>query len=179
MTKMPFQPYYLMVAEELAQAATNLHKALATGDRDPIEKAARRVFGLTQALDETPDCLVSIHKRAKDLAERATKKFLPVSKVFADAPMEDLGQGINLRPGIPYDTCCAVLTRAHSRCEDCGCRPMPGEMHHLHYRTKGRERPEDLMYLCRDCHQDRHMTASGFVSDPEVAERLRARAAGT
>jgi len=46
-------------------------------------------------------------------------------------------------------------------------------MRHLHYRTKGRERAEDLKFLCRDCHQDRHMTPDGFVSDPELADRLR------
>ena len=50
MIRMPFQPYYLRIVEELAKAATGLHKALAAGNRDAVEEAARRVFGLTQAL---------------------------------------------------------------------------------------------------------------------------------
>ena len=89
--------------------------------------------------------------------------------------MEDLGESI--KHSIPDGAYDAVVSRADYRCEKCGCKPISGEIHHLHYRTKGHERPEDVMFLCRDCYQAAHMTPNGFVSDPELARRLRARAA--
>jgi hypothetical protein len=178
---MSLQTYYLRVAEELAQAATNLYKALAAGDRDAIEEAARPLFGLGEALTHRvrhfPDFGDMMpREKAKVIAEDATKKLLPISKVFANEPVGDLGEGINLHPGIPKETALAVRLRSGDRCEECR-RPLNvGEMHHKHYRTKGREGPEDLEHLCRDCHQAAHETPDGYVSDPELAERLRARA---
>ncbi len=41
------------------------------------------------------------------------------------------------------------------RCENCGATSGLS-VHHRHYRTLGRERPEDLIVLCSDCHQARH-----------------------
>jgi len=52
----------------------------------------------------------------------------------------------------------AVLKRQHGRCRGCGRRDdhpvgTPIAAHHLHYRTLGHERPQDLVALCRFCHE--------------------------
>lgn len=36
-------------------------------------------------------------------------------------------------------------------CERCGA-PDPAQVHHLHYGTLGRERPQDVLIVCRGCH---------------------------
>ena len=41
------------------------------------------------------------------------------------------------------------------KCERCGHRDSL-EVHHLHYRTLGRERPQDLAVLCDGCHRRNH-----------------------
>ena len=48
-----------------------------------------------------------------------------------------------------------ALDRAGGFCEDCGARGS-FEVHHLTYKRKGNERPEDLVAVCRRCHQERH-----------------------
>lgn len=50
-----------------------------------------------------------------------------------------------------YDLKDEVKARCACRCELCWIRP-GAELHHRHYRTCGRERPEDVMLLCRPCH---------------------------
>lgn len=44
-----------------------------------------------------------------------------------------------------------VLARSQGRCERCE-EHLADEIHHLHYRTLGRETPADLQALCVDCH---------------------------
>jgi len=44
-------------------------------------------------------------------------------------------------------------------CEHCGMSELESmllvlDVHHLHYRTLGRERPEDVLVLCRRCHEE-------------------------
>jgi 5-methylcytosine-specific restriction endonuclease McrA len=48
-----------------------------------------------------------------------------------------------------------ALDRADGFCEDCGARSN-FEVHHKTYKRKGNERPEDLIAVCRQCHQERH-----------------------
>ena len=63
---------------------------------------------------------------------------------------------------IPFETRVAVLERANEHCENCGAFIAIGftvclELHHLTYdRAYGDEEPEDLVALCRDCHQHEH-----------------------
>jgi 5-methylcytosine-specific restriction endonuclease McrA len=63
---------------------------------------------------------------------------------------------------IPFETRVAVLQRANEHCERCGRFIPTGftpclELHHLTYeRAYHAEVPEDLMALCRDCHQQAH-----------------------
>ena len=62
---------------------------------------------------------------------------------------------------IPLAVRIAVLERAAEHCECCGrffSSHAPGlELHHLTYdRAYGEELPDDLMALCRDCHQGQH-----------------------
>lgn len=66
---------------------------------------------------------------------------------------------------IPFETRVAVLERADEHCEHCG-ELFPTEftpcleLHHLTYdRAYGHELPDDLMALCRDCHQRMHADA--------------------
>jgi hypothetical protein len=105
---------YLRIAEELAQATTNLAKALVAGNPDAVEKTALRVFGLNQALgrDSAPE--MTPHAKAKVLAERATKTIEKISDVFANEPVGDLSEGINWThsSGIPTETYQAVIARA-------------------------------------------------------------------
>lgn len=79
---------------------------------------------------------------------------------------------------IPTETRSAVRERAGGCCEDCGCA-LPLELHHLRYwlpdeyeggnvSIRGREAPGDLLALCRDCHENRHVDGSGaWWNDPE------------
>jgi 5-methylcytosine-specific restriction endonuclease McrA len=48
-----------------------------------------------------------------------------------------------------------ALDRAGGFCEDCGTRDSL-EVHHRTYVRKGAERPEDLVAVCGDCHDERH-----------------------
>jgi hypothetical protein len=41
-------------------------------------------------------------------------------------------------------------------CQSCLSSGVPLEVHHLHYRTYTAERPEDLVSLCRRCHERQH-----------------------
>jgi 5-methylcytosine-specific restriction endonuclease McrA len=49
----------------------------------------------------------------------------------------------------------AAIARADGRCQDCGARRAL-DVHHLTYRRKGAELPQDLRALCRQCHRARH-----------------------
>lgn len=46
----------------------------------------------------------------------------------------------------------AVKARCWRLCEYCLLRP-GDQLHHRHYRTWGRERPEDVMLVCDPCHR--------------------------
>lgn len=66
---------------------------------------------------------------------------------------------------IPHGTRVAVLMRANEHCERCGkfvyagTVPAQLELHHRTYeRAYGRELPEDLLALCRNCHRIMHLT---------------------
>lgn len=58
----------------------------------------------------------------------------------------------------------AVLNRDQNRCVDCGgtVDEMPLEVHHITYIRRGKEKMEDLMTLCRECHQERHYVSTIF-----------------
>lgn len=49
-----------------------------------------------------------------------------------------------------------ILGRDHHTCRKCGIDDVPLEVHHIHYDNLGEELPEDLLTLCRDCHQSIH-----------------------
>jgi len=67
---------------------------------------------------------------------------------------------------IPTETRAAVLARAAGGCERCGMR-YKLELHHRHYDSQGREVPDDLLALCRVCHEAEHRDRLGhFWADP-------------
>lgn len=45
-----------------------------------------------------------------------------------------------------------VAEQRGDRCERCGGEGVSLELHHVHYRTLGNEKPEDVELLCRECH---------------------------
>lgn len=49
-----------------------------------------------------------------------------------------------------------ALERAHFRCEGCPTRSRVLDVHHLTYARLGCELPDDLMVLCRPCHDFEH-----------------------
>lgn len=63
---------------------------------------------------------------------------------------------------IPFETRVAVLERANEHCEYCGQFFPSGfrrclDLHHVNYeRAYHAELPEDLLALCRDCHEQVH-----------------------
>ena len=54
-----------------------------------------------------------------------------------------------------------ALTRARYRCQMCSSHDATLDVHHNSYQNYGDERPEDLVVLCRSCHQKFH----GIVED--------------
>ena len=69
---------------------------------------------------------------------------------------------------IPKETREQVRSRADGYCEDCGIDTYKLQLHHLHYNTKGRERPCDLLALCESCHKKKHYDINGdYWRDPE------------
>lgn len=46
----------------------------------------------------------------------------------------------------------AALKRAGYKCQYCGKSGIPLQVHHLHYRNFGKEKPNDLRVACEDCH---------------------------
>jgi 5-methylcytosine-specific restriction endonuclease McrA len=46
--------------------------------------------------------------------------------------------------------------RADWRCEYCGRENVALETHHQTYARVGRERPDDLIVLCEECHEQIH-----------------------
>lgn len=58
----------------------------------------------------------------------------------------------------------AVLKRDHNKCADCGDsnKEKAIEVHHITYIRRGKENLEDLMTLCKDCHNERHFISTSF-----------------
>jgi 5-methylcytosine-specific restriction endonuclease McrA len=58
----------------------------------------------------------------------------------------------------------AAFKRDRGCCADCGVsiKDEPLEVHHITYIRKGRENLEDLMTLCRQCHQEHHFISTSF-----------------
>ncbi len=50
-----------------------------------------------------------------------------------------------------------ILTRDHYMCRLCSCSPAT-EVHHTTYERVGHERPDDLLSVCRSCHDAFHNT---------------------
>jgi 5-methylcytosine-specific restriction endonuclease McrA len=55
-----------------------------------------------------------------------------------------------------------VWNRARNRCERCKERPV-SDVHHLTYERIGHERMEDLIALCRPCHEAAHGSQKSSV----------------
>ncbi len=49
-----------------------------------------------------------------------------------------------------------VIDRAGGRCERCRCTAGEWNVHHLTYERRGHELLEDLVLLCRPCHEAAH-----------------------
>lgn len=62
-----------------------------------------------------------------------------------------------------------MLDIANNRCEWCSGTNVELQVHHLHYRTLGKEDPTDLIVLCDDCHLLIHNPGS----EPDQAQLAR------
>ena len=72
-----------------------------------------------------------------------------------------------MAPPIPRKTRLQVFRRCQGLCEGCG-EFVQLTLHHLHYDTVGRERPEDLEALCWPCHKQRHRDINwDYWRDPQ------------
>src|SRR3954451_10805628 len=71
---------------------------------------------------------------------------------------------------IPRETIQAVNDRCIGACEGCWTDGLL-DLHHLNYNTQGEERPEDLLVLCRSCHENMHQDSLGVSWDDPVAMR--------
>jgi hypothetical protein len=62
----------------------------------------------------------------------------------------------------------AVRIRAHNCCEDCGRseRGRRFDIHHLTYERYGHELPDDVLWICRGCHDRRHGLVDGHPPPP-------------
>jgi 5-methylcytosine-specific restriction endonuclease McrA len=49
-----------------------------------------------------------------------------------------------------------ILKRDHYTCCKCQAKDQPLEIHHLHYQNLCVEKDEDLVSLCRNCHESQH-----------------------
>ncbi len=67
----------------------------------------------------------------------------------------------------------ACLSEHDYQCQICGCTSWrrPVDVHHLHYRNVGHEKPEDLAPLCSEHHKMIHNQPDGY--DEKVLQRLR------
>lgn len=71
-----------------------------------------------------------------------------------------------------------ILERDQHTCRDCGTAKRL-EVHHLTYERLGCELDEDLLTLCRDCHQARHAPAEAIEPMEELQPRPRVNFAAT
>lgn len=56
------------------------------------------------------------------------------------------------------------LKKDNYTCVDCGERDRPLDVHHLSYDRLGNERMDDLVSLCRKCHNERHEKGEIFFN---------------
>ena len=56
-----------------------------------------------------------------------------------------------------------ALRKACDACRLCGDEDVPLNVHHVRYVNRGRERPEDLIVLCRPCHARHHDQPEGSI----------------
>lgn len=67
-----------------------------------------------------------------------------------------------------------MLRKARFTCQQCSAFNVPLQVHHLHYRTLGREKDADLKVLCEQCHKDAHPDKNPLSTrlDQQLTARL-------
>lgn len=55
----------------------------------------------------------------------------------------------------------SAIERAGRRCQVCAAKGAPLDVHHNGYRNLGNEPPEDLLVVCRGCHERIHGIVGG------------------
>jgi 5-methylcytosine-specific restriction endonuclease McrA len=136
--------------------------------RDPLAAPPSRQLDLfdPERLRLTPE----MEKAAEEAADRRYLAYLrEQQQTLPPTSHADRKSGWY---SIPRVTQKMVRRRSRGSCEDCRKRK-PLEFHHLHYRSVGRELPEDLAHLCRECHHHRHWKTGCFVLDPDDPMRVR------
>ena len=68
-----------------------------------------------------------------------------------------------------------IRARDGHTCQDCGRSDVPLDVHHLTYERRGHELDEDLITLCRTCHDARHgKPEPAAMSRPQLAPPVQA-----
>lgn len=65
-----------------------------------------------------------------------------------------------------------ALRRADGRCQLCNSPPhrhQPLNVHHRTYERRGAERPEDVIVLCRACHERHHSPTPPRLKPPKIS----------
>jgi len=55
-----------------------------------------------------------------------------------------------------------IIQKDNNTCQHCFRKFASGflHVHHIHYRSLGKEKPEDVLLLCQDCHHEEHVRIS-------------------
>lgn len=95
--------------------------------------------------------------RAKRKLERVAKKAAKAASPKA-APKPRHSSGYQERVQSPEWRVfkMGILSKRGPTCEGCASTRRRVDLHHLHYRTLGKERECDVILLCRRCHDERH-----------------------
>ena len=70
----------------------------------------------------------------------------------------------------------AVEWKQQGKCAMCGCIAKPFVVHHNDYSRVGAERPEDLIGLCKKCHDRHHMVWKKKFAEAAQGQLLHTKA---
>jgi hypothetical protein len=128
----------------------------AAAEDEPLTKIVFSAAIIAVEADRAQQAMLARHARAYAAAERRWDRNVNTGQQTLDG-MEparhipgSLSHQKQLRTG--------VWVRAGGCCEDCGKsgKGIALDLHHLTYERFGRELPEDVLLICRECHEHRH-----------------------
>lgn len=121
------------------------------------------------------------HELADEQSKRTTKKLRALQKSLGTKQVGSV-QGLRIYTSEEYAEYLRgnwwqtkrkqKLKSAGYQCFRCGAKNVMFQVHHLHYKTLGREKNTDLQVLCRPCHiaahPEKHRTAEPKIEQVSV-----------